>query len=148
MNKKILVPLITALFFVSFLAVPTFAAGTLTPHASVEGWAMVKTGFRWVRYTDAVMTFIQYTPGEGSPEGHVAGWAITLTANGNTYVWHVTNIKTLGKSSIVMIKADPHPLEGAMPGPSSIRVVLNHDANKPFVVAIGQKVFFIGKTLA
>jgi hypothetical protein len=108
---------------------------------------MVKTNRQWSWDRDAVMTFIQYTPGEGSPEDHAAGWAITLTANGETYVWHVTDIKTCGKSSIVIIKADPHPLEGAMPGPSSIRIVLNHDADKPLVVATGPKVFFIGKTL-
>jgi hypothetical protein len=147
LNKKILLSIVAALFVVSFLAVPVFAAGTLTPHASIEGRAMVKTAGKWSR-GDAVMTFIQYTPGEGSPGGHAAGWAITLTVNEETYVWHVTDIKACGKSSIVIIEADPHPLAGAMPGPSSIRIVLNHDAGKPLVVATGHKVFFIGKTLA
>lgn len=153
-KKKILCSGLAVLLAISFLAISVFAAplDTLTVHAAVGGTAMVKTGStgRWMRTNDAVMTFWTYEP-SGTVEGHEeAGWALTLTIGDSLYVWHATKIRTCGRSNIVIIKANPHPLPGvdnAMPGPSSIRVILNHDAERLFVVAHGRKVFFIGNTL-
>jgi len=154
LNKKILLSTLISLFAIGVMAVPVFAApiDTLAVHAAVEGRAIVRTGMgRPVFFRDAVMTFWTYTP-SGTVSGHTEpGWAITLTVGGTLYVWHVTSIRTCGRSRIVIIKADPHPLPGveiAIPGPSSIRIILNHDADRLFVVATGIKVFFIGNTLA
>ena len=151
--KKELLSSLAVISIFSFLAISVLATplDTLTTHAAVEGRSMVKTGCRWMRTKDAVMTFWIYEP-SGTVEGHdEAGWAITLTVGDTLYVWTVTKIRTCGKSTIIIIKADPHPLPGvdnAMPGPSSITVILNHNAARLLVVAHGRRVFFIGNTLA
>lgn len=144
MNKKIILAT-SFILMLSFMAFPVFAAGTLAPHASVEGRAMVRDGRSWDCDKEAVVTFIQYTPGEGSPEGHEAGWAILLSANGKTYVWHVTTLKACGRSNIVLMRADPHPLEGAVEGPAPIRIVLNHNPDNAFVLLTGRGVHFVGR---
>ncbi len=99
---------------------------------------------------DAVMTFWTYEP-SGTVEGHdEPGWAITLTVGETLYVWHVTRIRTWGRSTIVTIKAYPHPLPGvdnAEAGPSRILVILRHNPDRPLAIAVGRGVFFIGKTL-
>ena len=75
---------------------------------------------------------------------------MTLEVGDTLYVWHVTRIRASGESSIVIIKAYPHPLLGvdnAEPGPSRIRVILRHTPDRPLAIAVGRGVFFIGKTL-
>lgn len=146
MNKKIILAT-SFIVILSVVAFPVFAAGTLTPHAAIQGRAMVRDGRSWEFDNEAMVTFIQYTPGEGSPAGHETGWAILLEVNGDTYVWHVTRMKACGRSTIVLMRADPHQLEGAMEGPAPVRIVLNHNADKAFVLLTGRGVHFVGKTV-
>ena len=152
MNKKVFLTTLVSLFIIGTLTLPVFSAplDTLSVHAQIEGRALVKTEDGWMYASDAVITFWTYTP-SGTVEGHdEAGWAITLTVGDTLYVWHVTRIRTCGRSNIVIIKADPHPLPGvdnAEPGPSQIRVILRHNPDRPLAIAVGRGVFFIGKTL-
>lgn len=149
MNRKMM--LMTgslALLAFMMLAGPVFANnnGPLTAHASIEGKAMVRMGMRSHFYRGAIMTFWQYTP-SGTVEGHTdPGWAITLQIGDTVYVWHVTADHSVG--SLLILSAAPHPeLEGLTPGPSPIKVMINHNPNRPFVIAFGRNVFFIGAEL-
>lgn len=149
MNRKMM--LITgsfALLAFMMLTGPAFANnnGPLTAHASVEGKAKVRMGI-WTRiYHCTVMTFWQYTP-SGTVEGHTEpGWAITLQVGDTVYVWHVTSDRSVG--SLLILSADPHPgIEGLTQGPSPIKVVVNHNPDRPFVFAFGRNVFFMGAEL-
>ena len=152
MNKRIFLTALVSLFVIGTLTFPVFSApiDTLSVHAQIEGRASVKTEGGWMYAKDAVMTFWTYEP-SGTVEGHdEPGWAITLTVGDTLYVWHVTRIRTWGRSNIVIIKADPHPLPGvdnAEAGPSRILVILRHNPDRPLAIALGRGVFFIGKTL-
>jgi len=152
MNKKIFLTTLASLFIIGTLTIPVFSAplDTLSPHAQIEGRALVKTEDGWMYAKDAVITFWTYTPSGTVPDHSEPGWAITLEVGDTLYVWHVTRIRASGKSSIVIIKAYPHPLPGvdnAEPGPSRIRVILRHNPDRPLAIAVGRGVFFIGKTL-
>ncbi len=152
MNKKIFLTTLVSLFIIGTLTLPVFSAplDTLSVHAQIEGRALVKTEDGWTYAKDAVITFWTYTPSETVPDHSEPGWAITLMVGDTLHVWHVTKIRTCGRSNILIIKADPHPLPGvdnAEPGPSPIRVILRHNPDRPLAIAVGGDVLFIGKTL-
>jgi hypothetical protein len=148
-RKALLVLPVLVVLALSIQALPVLANnGPLTEHARVEGMAIIRTGMgRPNFYSDALMIFWQYSmsvdyPGGSHPE---SGWAVTLTVDGTTYVWHVTEARFAGRSKILILKAVPHPgLPGLTEAPSPIKVILNHGGRRTFVVAFGAKVFFFG----
>lgn len=145
-KKKILISSLTLLFALSMVTLTVSAS--LESHAAVEGLGIVKVGRGRPTFDrNAVITFIKVTDGyHGFTE---PGWAVTLEVGEITYVWHVTSLRTCGKSSVVIIKAEPHGavLPGLTQAPSNLRIILNHDLDRPFVVATGKGITFIGKTL-
>lgn len=143
----------SALAVIAVLVVPVFAApiDTLTPHAVVEGLAIVKTEMGGLTFdSDAVLTFWSYTPSGEVAEHEEPGYAVTLQVDDTLYVWHVAETMACGSGSFLALSADPHPLPGvdeAEEGPCSILAVLYHDIEKPLAVVAGRNVFFIGNTL-
>jgi hypothetical protein len=146
MKKKMIISGLTILVALGMLTLSVSAA--VAVHAQMEGLAIVKSGSgRPDICRNAVMTFYQVTDGyHGFTE---PGWAVTLQMGSTLYVWHVTDIKTCGRSSIVIMKAEPHGavLPGSTSGPTNIRIILNHNPDRPFVVATGRGVLFVGRTV-
>jgi len=149
LKRKALLVLPVLVLALSLQALPVLATnGPLTEHARVEGMAIIRAGRgRPNFYSDALIIFWQYSmsvdyPGGSHPE---SGWAVTITVDGTTYVWHVTEARFAGRSKILILKAVPHPgLSGLTEAASPIKVILNHGSRRTFVVAFGAKVFFFG----
>jgi hypothetical protein len=146
LKKKMLISGLPLFVALSMLALSVSA--TVTVHAQMEGLAIVKSGRgRPDICRNAILTFYQVTDGyHGFTE---PGWAVTLQMGSTLYVWHVTDIKTCGRSSIVIMKAEPHGavLPDSTSGPTDILIILNHDPDRPFVVATGRGVLFVGRTV-
>jgi hypothetical protein len=133
----------------SLQALPVLATnGPLTEHARVEGMAIIRTGMgRPNFYSDALIIFWQYSMSGGYPGGShpESGWAVTITVDETTYVWHVTEARFAGRSKILILTAVPHPgVPDLTEAPSPIKVILYHSSSRTFVVAVGSKVFFYG----
>jgi hypothetical protein len=120
----------------------------------MEGLAIVKSGRgRPDIDRNALLTFVQIS--DGYHEFPEPQWAVVLEIDDTQYIWHVTKIRPCGKSTIVMMKANPHPvnenilapLPNAVSGPTNIRIILNHNPDNPFVVVTGRGVLFVGRTV-
>ena len=140
--KKVMLPLLFALA-ASMIAIPALAEH---PPVNLEGKGHIKVDGDWYYGEGSVqILFITFSGDfEDHPEGET-GKAILLTIDGESFVWHVTKEKVRANGKIIILKADPHPLEGTTMPNYPIRVLIRHVPEKPLIVIAGRRTVFVAK---
>jgi hypothetical protein len=137
--KKVMLPLVFALA-ASMIAIPALAA--IEEHAKLDGRGYIKVDGQRYRGKGSIqiLTVTDGYHGFEKPE-----FAVLMTIDGESFAWHVTKIREKYGGKVLVVKAEPHPLEGTITPDYPIRLWVYHNPDNPFIHVIGRRTFFIAK---
>jgi hypothetical protein len=141
--KKMNLPLMLFLA-ASMIVIPALAQ--IEVHAELEGKGHIKVDGTWYYGEGSVQILFITFSGDvpDHPEGET-GKAVLLTIDGESFVWHVTKEKVRANGKIIILKAEPHPLEGTTTPDYPIRVLVRHVPERPLIVIAGRRTAFVAK---